>query len=583
MAALFAAAVLLSPSMASAAVSTICTVTDERLPAITGIVALPDRFVAVSGDVNGVEGSLRAFALTPTCQASPYLNDFNIDPNSLQDLARTPDGTLWAADIGDDSVSRETVAVHRIKAGAEVATRFRLKYPDGPHQAAALVMAANGVPVIITKEANNVAKVYTTAAPLTSAQANIPLVAAGTVTIPASGTAGSPFGKVGQTAVTGAALSPNGKKVVIRTYTDAYEWDIAGTIPATITKGKARHTPMPNESRGEAISYTADGTAFVTASATSPSKLMRWTPAVAAKPSAAAAPTENPASADDGFSLTDVSLTQLTGAIVVIGILGLLMLAVGIVRIVRFRRQGPSDADDAPHRPRSDPPDRDRRRSVDEDPWETQPPAGVGQPQDETLLLPRVSGAVYGRRPEPDRETVPPQGRTNGRVYGAPAPGLDDLDATHVSNVPAVRPAGSVYGTPGTVYGGARHEPAPPPAFRPPSPAEVPSVSPAQSRATVYGSTASNRASSNGAPDTGNTGRSASSSYDGVSGYSTSARHDTSSGRHGSDGRAPDGDAERGRYRAEGDRYRDPAADELDETQQWSPPPQHPPRLPRRH
>src|SRR5215207_2937144 len=208
-------AVVLTPGVAAAAPTVVCTVDDAKLPKITGITAVEGGYVVVDSDGE----SLRLFKLDAACKPSELINDPEIDPNSPQDLAQTPDKTIWVADVGDETLERSRVAVHKVAPGADRGQIFRLTYPDGKHNAAAMVVQPNGVPVIVTREAGGVAKLYTTASPL-AASGTVPLKPAGTVQIPASETSGGPLGPAGRSIVTGAALSPDGKKVLIRTYTD---------------------------------------------------------------------------------------------------------------------------------------------------------------------------------------------------------------------------------------------------------------------------------------------------------------------------------------------------------------------------
>ena len=56
--------------------------------------------------------------------------------------------------------------------------------------------------------------------------------------------------------VTGAARSPDGSKVVVRTYADAFEFDVPnGDIVKALTDGKPRATALADPF-GEAIAYT---------------------------------------------------------------------------------------------------------------------------------------------------------------------------------------------------------------------------------------------------------------------------------------------------------------------------------------
>jgi hypothetical protein len=84
----------------------------------------------------------------------------------------------------------------------------------------------------------------------------------------------------GGSIITGAALSPDGSKVVIRTYSDAYEYHVVGgDIAASITDANLIGvTPLPNETKGESITYSADGTQFITAPGGSGGTMLTYKP-----------------------------------------------------------------------------------------------------------------------------------------------------------------------------------------------------------------------------------------------------------------------------------------------------------------
>jgi hypothetical protein len=95
------------------------------------------------------------------------------------------------------------------------------------------------------------------------------LTKAGVFTIPAT-TTSNPFSLLGRLVVTGGAVSPDASRVVLRTYADAFEFDVAGgDIVKAITTTEPRIVPLPDEPQGESITYSADGTALLTVSETS--------------------------------------------------------------------------------------------------------------------------------------------------------------------------------------------------------------------------------------------------------------------------------------------------------------------------
>ena len=81
-----------------------------------------------------------------------------------------------------------------------------------------------------------------------------------------TGTAGGPAGPLGQLSTTGGDVSPAADRVVVRTYTDAYEWVVPGGDVAAAFAGTPTVTALPETGQGEAIAYDSDGRSWVTTS-----------------------------------------------------------------------------------------------------------------------------------------------------------------------------------------------------------------------------------------------------------------------------------------------------------------------------
>ena len=213
-------------------------------------------------------------------------------PRDPEDLAIAPDGTLWVADIGDNVGAqnrRQSIALWRVPSGGGAPVINRLTYPDGPHDAEALLFAADGSPIIVTKELGGTAYLYQPTGPLQpGTAAGVPMRRVGDFRPTATGAANS-LGAIGETAVTGAATSPDRRRIALRTYTAAYEWDVPdGDIVKAITTSTPRLTPLPDEPQGEAIAYTMDGQEFLTLSDESgPTTLRRYRPSAELAPAAA--------------------------------------------------------------------------------------------------------------------------------------------------------------------------------------------------------------------------------------------------------------------------------------------------------
>src|SRR5439155_25710513 len=181
-----------------------------------------------------------------------------------EDMAIAPDGTIWVGDIGDNDENRDKgVVLWKLPANATTAssgkaTMYRLRYADKPHDAEALVIAGDGTPVIVTKGRSGGIGVYVPSGPL-EANKTGELKRVGDVKTAHTGTSGGPVGPLSGSFVTGGANSPDGKRVALRTYTDAYEWDVTGgDVAGAITQGQPRITPLKDEPFGESIAYTRD-------------------------------------------------------------------------------------------------------------------------------------------------------------------------------------------------------------------------------------------------------------------------------------------------------------------------------------
>jgi hypothetical protein len=261
--------------------TTVCTVDDPRAIELSGLVATADGYVSQI-DSHFESDQVRIVYLDRSCRVTRTVG-YPTSPRDPEDLAVAPDGTLWVADIGDNmgaQTRRESVALWRVPAGGGPPVINRLTYPDGPHDAEALLFTGDGSPVIVTKELGGTAYLYQPTGPLQpGTAAGVPMRRVGEFRPTATGAA-NPLGAIGETLVTGAATSPDRRRVALRTYTAAYEWDVPdGDVVKAITTGTPRLTPLPDEPQGEAIAYTVDGREFLTLSDESgPTTLRRYHP-----------------------------------------------------------------------------------------------------------------------------------------------------------------------------------------------------------------------------------------------------------------------------------------------------------------
>jgi hypothetical protein len=163
---------------------------------------------------------------------------------------------LWLGDIGDNQRARPSITVHRVAEPALDATRataesFELHYPDGAHDAEALMVdpVADDL-VIVTKVPGGDSALYTT-----------PAAAPGALRL-AGGINLGP----GQL-VTAGDISAAGDTIVLRTYTGVFVWSRGpGEAIATALGRAPCAAPAPADRQGEAIALVPAGTAYLTTS-----------------------------------------------------------------------------------------------------------------------------------------------------------------------------------------------------------------------------------------------------------------------------------------------------------------------------
>ncbi|MBL7259617.1 hypothetical protein JKJ07_35400 [Actinoplanes sp. LDG1-01] len=242
--------------------ATVCTVRDERLDELSGMVAVGSGYVVVNDGSDFAERR-KVFFLNAACKVTRTVS-YPSRPRDTEDLARGTDGTLWVGDIGDNSGSRSSIAVWKLGPGAKSPALFRMSYPDGARDAEAMLVTAGNTPVVVSKEGGT-AGLYVPTGPL-SRKSTTPMRKAGEVTLPTT-TTSNPFSFLGRAVITGAAASPDGRHVVLRTYADAFEFDVPdGDVIRALTTGQPRQIPLPDEPQGEAITYSADGRSLLTVS-----------------------------------------------------------------------------------------------------------------------------------------------------------------------------------------------------------------------------------------------------------------------------------------------------------------------------
>jgi hypothetical protein len=182
---------------------------------------------------------------------------------------------LFIGDIGDNAIrtggtARAELAVMRLPE-PEVALGqdfveetlptfdvLRFTFPSGVHEAETLMVhPGTGDLLIVTRSAVGDSHVYRAPG---STPPDTPTVLEEIARLA--------FDPSGQGALaTAGDISPSGDRVLIRTYTDVYVWDApSGMALAAVFRGTPAIQPWAVEPQGEAISFMADGRAWLSAS-----------------------------------------------------------------------------------------------------------------------------------------------------------------------------------------------------------------------------------------------------------------------------------------------------------------------------
>lgn len=178
------------------------------------------------------------------------------DVQDVEAMATGRGGVMWVGDIGDNNVDRPSVAVYRTRGlppaarrqalhtGKEAdvpvpARRYPLVYPDAPHNAETLLVdPRDGRVLVVTKDVQG-GTVYAAPRALRTGVANR---LAPVASVPGL--------------VTDGCFFPDGRHVVLRTYTAATVYTFPGWRPVATVR-------LPAQRQGEGITVARDGRVLV--------------------------------------------------------------------------------------------------------------------------------------------------------------------------------------------------------------------------------------------------------------------------------------------------------------------------------
>lgn len=253
------------PDVRQATFDVYCEPNDPGLEELSGLTSIDGVLYAI-GD-SGTDHRLAV--LDEKCAVSRWL-DVPVDPYDVEDLG-SYGGQLWLSDTGDNQLRRESVALTRMDPSTGQGELHRLTYPDGAHDAEAILIEPGGRPVIVTKALSGNSGIYVPATDQSvdelSSPGPTPLKKVGERTFERTSTPGGPPIVIGSILATGGAVSDDGTVAAIRTYNDVYLFSVADGDVASALTGDPVVLGLPAQPQGEAVTFTSAGDLLIASEA----------------------------------------------------------------------------------------------------------------------------------------------------------------------------------------------------------------------------------------------------------------------------------------------------------------------------
>jgi hypothetical protein len=156
---------------------------------------------------------------------------------------------LYVGDIGDNGARRKQITIYRVAepaqaGGSAKAEVFSAAYPDGAHDAEALMVAPDGTLIVVTKGDTGPVAAY-----------RFPKSLASNTTMRLEKIGGSLTAKAGNDKITDGAFSSDGQWVVLRTKTALTFYRGADFLKGDFGNGRRVELGGLREPQGEAIAF----------------------------------------------------------------------------------------------------------------------------------------------------------------------------------------------------------------------------------------------------------------------------------------------------------------------------------------
>ncbi len=206
-------------------------------------------------------------------------NAVNVD---WEDIAVGPSAVpgrtgVYLADTGNNRLDRRVMTIYRVDEPAISTGKnpnpnqelggvetFRFRYPDGNHDCETLMVhPRTGQIVLVTKEADGHSRVFTLPSPLNSHRV-MTAIRTASLTLTNSIFSGDNKYARGERQATGGDISPDGTRMVVRTYLRGYQWHLEanGNIARAFSV-LPKVFLLPLTRQGEGIGYRHDNQAIL--------------------------------------------------------------------------------------------------------------------------------------------------------------------------------------------------------------------------------------------------------------------------------------------------------------------------------
>ncbi|MFB6722102.1 hypothetical protein ACFCV3_18145 [Kribbella sp. NPDC056345] len=267
------------------------TIDDSRIKESSGL-AKSQKYEDLYWTVNDSNDTARVFGVDTDGDVKVVLK-FKADVRDVEAVAVDREGTIYIADIGDNTKSRDTIEIYTIPEPDSLENaenvryhRYDFKYPDGAHDAETLLVQPETNQLFIVTKASKGAAIYSTPGTPSREGTN-------RLTKLAAAPAGT---------FTDGTFLPDGQRAVLRTYVDVatVAW---GDKPTLVARGPAPLT------QGESIAVgEVDNTVLVGSEGSNSAVYQVQVPtkkAAASPPPASAAPPKGAGNSDAGAGAAD--------------------------------------------------------------------------------------------------------------------------------------------------------------------------------------------------------------------------------------------------------------------------------------